>query len=241
MSLLQQHSAATKGAPASTQFTFTCDSQVPGNNIQWPGKCIWVGEDVNLLTQSPGHASKHNMPAQAGPGYLPHSSVVHHDGSSIAASRGSGSSRQDSKRRLERSLERAARRRRQAATEARRANPESTEHGWICEFCEYESIFGEPPRALIRTYEIKDRKRRQEEADRKRLLEKAKAKSRKGRKGGKASSRDHAAAQPPPQDQGDHMDGNHHHPAQSEGDEEEYPNLSGERTGPDIRSEGPPS
>ncbi|KAJ4005208.1 hypothetical protein NW752_011300 [Fusarium irregulare] len=224
VSLLQQHSAATKGAPASTQFTFTCDSQVPGNNIQWPG-----------------HASKHNMPAQAGPGYLPHSSVVHHDGSSIAASRGSGSSRQDSKRRLERSLERAARRRRQAATEARRANPESTEHGWICEFCEYESIFGEPPRALIRTYEIKDRKRRQEEADRKRLLEKAKAKSRKGRKGGKASSRDHAAAQPPPQDQGDHMDGNHHHPAQSEGDEEEYPNLSGERTGPDIRSEGPPS
>ncbi|KAJ4140042.1 hypothetical protein NW768_001394 [Fusarium equiseti] len=222
VSLLLQHSAATKSAPASTQFTFTCDSQVPGNNIQWPG-----------------HASKHNMPTQAGPGYLPPGSVIHHDGSSIAASRGSGSSRQDSKRRLERSLERAARRRRQAATEARRANPESASNGWICEFCEYESIFGEPPRALVRTYEIKDRKRRQEEADRKRLLEKAKAKSRKGRKGGKASSKDHAT-QLPPQDQGDHMDANHHHPTQSEDDEEEHPNLS-ERTGPDIRSQGPPS
>jgi hypothetical protein len=31
---------------------------------------------------------------------------------------------------------------------------------WICESCEYESIFGEPPHALIRQYEIKDRKER---------------------------------------------------------------------------------
>ena len=37
VSLLQQHSSVTKPMPASTQFTFTCDSQVPGT-LQWPGK-----------------------------------------------------------------------------------------------------------------------------------------------------------------------------------------------------------
>jgi hypothetical protein len=37
---------------------------------------------------------------------------------------------------------------------------------WICGFHEYEDIFGEPPRAMIRQYEIKDRK------ERKRLAEK---------------------------------------------------------------------
>lgn len=36
VSLLQQHSSANK-TPTSTQFTFTCDSQVPGT-VQWPGK-----------------------------------------------------------------------------------------------------------------------------------------------------------------------------------------------------------
>ncbi|UKZ71609.1 uncharacterized protein TrAtP1_012564 [Trichoderma atroviride] len=72
---------------------------------------------------------------------------------------------------------------------------------WICEFCEYERIFGEPPRTLIRDYEIKDRRHRQEEADRKRLLEKAKAKSRKGKKHNKAKAKnghtnDHISDQP---------------------------------------------
>jgi hypothetical protein len=52
----------------------------------------------------------------------------------------------------------------------------------LCEFCEYEAIFGEPPRALTRHYEVKDRKLRLQEAERRRLLEKAKAKSRKAKK-----------------------------------------------------------
>ncbi|KAG5664695.1 hypothetical protein KAF25_008429 [Fusarium avenaceum] len=221
VSLLQQHTIATKTAPASTQFTFTCDSQVPGT-IQWPG-----------------HTSKHSMSTLGGPGSLPPGSVAHHDGSSVAASRGSGSSRQDSKRRLDRSLDRAARRRRQLATEARRANPEKASDGWICEFCEYESIFGEPPRALIRKYEMKDRKRRQEEADRKRLLEKAKAKSRKGKKSGKSTSKDHGVTQNPAQEPGVTSDMNHDHVVQSEEEDEDgYPNSPGDRTGPDIPVEG---
>lgn len=53
----------------------------------------------------------------------------------------------------------------------------------ICEFCEYEAIFGTPPVALIRQYEIKDRKERKRIAERQRLLEKAKMKGRKGKKG----------------------------------------------------------
>lgn len=64
----------------------------------------------------------------------------------------------------------------------------------MCEFCEYESIFGEPPRALIRQYEIKDAKERRRQAEKKRLLEKAKSKGRKARKGTKASKANAAAA-----------------------------------------------
>ncbi|KAK5719502.1 hypothetical protein LTR15_008026 [Elasticomyces elasticus] len=56
---------------------------------------------------------------------------------------------------------------------------------WICEFCEYEDIFGTPPLALIRSYEVKDRKERKAKAERRRLLEKAKMKGRKNKKGGK--------------------------------------------------------
>ncbi|KAF9770855.1 hypothetical protein IL306_011531 [Fusarium sp. DS 682] len=236
VSLLQQHSTATKSAPASTQFTFTCDSQVPGT-IQWPGEYLSNNRDLSLLTWLQGHASKHSMPTQAGPGSLPPGSVAHHDGSSVAASRGSGSSRRDSKRRLDRSLERAARRRRQEA----QRDPAKTADEWICEFCEYEMIFGAPPKALIRQYEMKDRKRRQEEADRKRLLEKAKEKSRKGRKSGKksASRGENATTQNPPQEPGTSADMNHNHSAQSDEDENEnqFPGSPRDRTGPDILTE----
>lgn len=56
---------------------------------------------------------------------------------------------------------------------------------WICEFCEYEAIFGTPPMALIRQYEIKDRKERKRLAEKRRLLEKARMKGRKGKKASK--------------------------------------------------------
>lgn len=61
-------------------------------------------------------------------------------------------------------------------------HPPALEDIWICEFCEYESIFGRPPEALIRQYEIKDRKERKRLAEKKRLLEKAKMKGRKAKK-----------------------------------------------------------
>mgnify|MGYP005989200687 CR=1 FL=1 len=99
---------------------------------------------------------------------------------------GSGrNSRRSHRRQLERELDTAARHRRQMAANDFYNSPPKFDDIWICEFCEYEKIFGVPPRALIRDYEMKDRRHRQEEADRKRLLEKAKAKSRKGKKGGR--------------------------------------------------------
>ncbi|KAK5123711.1 hypothetical protein LTR85_002347 [Meristemomyces frigidus] len=74
---------------------------------------------------------------------------------------------------------------------------------WICEFCEYEDIFGVPPVAMIRSYEIKDRAERKKAAEKRRLLEKAKMKGRKNKKGkgGKNNNQNGnngaAAAQPP--------------------------------------------
>lgn len=65
----------------------------------------------------------------------------------------------------------------------------SLEDIWICEFCEYESIFGHPPEALIRQYEMKDRKERKRLAEKKRLLEKAKMKGRKTKKATKNASK----------------------------------------------------
>lgn len=77
-------------------------------------------------------------------------------------------------------------------------HPPSHEDVWICEFCEYESIFGQQPHALIRQYEIKDRKERRRLAEKRRLLEKAKLKGRKAKKQTKnaAKAANHASHQP---------------------------------------------
>lgn len=92
------------------------------------------------------------------------------------------------RRQLNKELRQAARDRRQITEYANRRNPPSDNDIWICEFCEYEAIFKEPPRALIRKYELKDRRLRKEAAERQRLLEKAKMKSRKGKKNSKPGS-----------------------------------------------------
>lgn len=77
----------------------------------------------------------------------------------------------------------AARQRREQQKWRNDHHPIPREDQWTCEFCEYEQIFGTPPVALIKQYEIKDRHARKQEAERRRLLEKAKMKGRKGKKG----------------------------------------------------------
>jgi hypothetical protein len=88
----------------------------------------------------------------------------------------------------------AARQRRQQQEYQNYHHPPAPEDIWICEFCEYERIFGTPPEALIRQYEIKDRLVRKQEAERRRLLEKAKMKGRKGKKGCKVAAKTASAA-----------------------------------------------
>lgn len=83
-------------------------------------------------------------------------------------------------------------------------HPPSGDDVWICEFCEYESIFGTPPAALIRQYEIKDRRERRRLAEKRRLLEKAKMKGRKGKKGSKNAAKNAAAAPQPASHQARH-------------------------------------
>lgn len=84
-----------------------------------------------------------------------------------------------------------ARKRREHTARQNSLHPQKPEDQWICEFCEYERIFGYPPIALIKQYEIKDRKLRQQEEERRRVWEKAKARSRKGKKS-KMPSKNHA-------------------------------------------------
>jgi hypothetical protein len=95
------------------------------------------------------------------------------------------------RRRATRDLHLQARKRREGTARQNFLNPPKLEDQWICEFCEYERIFGYPPVALIRQYEIKDRKIRQQEEERRRVWEKAKARSRKGKKS-KAPSKNSA-------------------------------------------------
>ncbi|RPB24358.1 hypothetical protein L211DRAFT_878934 [Terfezia boudieri ATCC MYA-4762] len=65
---------------------------------------------------------------------------------------------------------------------------------WICEFCEYESIFGERPEALMRQYDIKERRERRRLREKQRLLDKAKQKGKKNQ----GKSKKGAASHPQP-------------------------------------------
>ncbi|BFZ65418.1 hypothetical protein YB2330_006584 [Saitoella coloradoensis] len=66
----------------------------------------------------------------------------------------------------------------------RKPRPQNTEPKeiWVCQFCEYEAIFGEWPEYLSRLYDRKVREERKARAERRRLLEKAKMAG-KGKKG----------------------------------------------------------
>jgi hypothetical protein len=91
-------------------------------------------------------------------------------------------------RRPGRVYELAARQRQLNQQYANMHNPPRRDEVWICEFCEYKAIYGVSPKALIRSYEIKDRKEQKRQAERRRLLEKAKIKGRKGKKANKGNS-----------------------------------------------------
>ena len=218
VSLLQQQ-ATKKVTPTKTQFTFTS-----GANVTWPGG----NSTANAFSSSgasatrPGASASHphltcdmatqgtqtspNMqqtdrPGQASNMYQPASNARQQQQRSASGTQQAG--QQPKKTRLHRPGKEyalAARRRRLQQEYANYHHPPSRDEIWICEFCEYESIFGSPPEALMRQYEIKDRRERRRLAEKRRLLEKAKLKGRKGKKG-KAAKNAAASAQASQQQQ----------------------------------------
>lgn len=183
-SLLHQPQSA-RSTPASTQFTFTCDSQVPGS-LAWPGSdpkmSASASSDYDIPVRSYPHSRIGFSHQSATPGTSPQAGVPS-DSSLQGEAPQSEASERRNRRRAARDLHIQARKRREDTARQNYFHPQRSEDLWICEFCEYERIFGYPPVALIRQYEIKDRKIRQQEEERRRVWEKAKARSRKGKKG----------------------------------------------------------
>ncbi|KAL4988451.1 hypothetical protein BDW68DRAFT_92218 [Aspergillus falconensis] len=186
--------------PTRTQFTFTCESD--------------SSKGMALHAQNP-HSSQQRSPvaqSQAGNNSRGFPTQGTQTSPTVAAQTSQQSSTQQQKqphqppasteplpeRKKKRSpgsiYALAARQRKIQQQYANLHHPPSLQDIWICEFCEYESIFGRPPEALIRQYEIKDRKERKRLAEKKRLLEKAKMKGRKHKKATKNATK-HAATQ----------------------------------------------
>ncbi|KAI1124023.1 hypothetical protein F5Y10DRAFT_269499 [Nemania abortiva] len=191
ISLLQQQITTKPSPRSSTQFTFTFGSQNP---VSWPGSDpashgmagsyrshpSTNGIEYNGVAGRNPQAQSGLPPNLAGPGNTQTNIHPSSDNSGKRAPNAAASPKKPKRR--GNSLLQAARQRRRETEYQNMHHPPAPEDYYLCEFCEYELIFGHPPEALIRQYEIKDRRRRREEAERRRLLEKAKMKSRKGKK-----------------------------------------------------------
>ncbi|KAE8377222.1 hypothetical protein BDV26DRAFT_218919 [Aspergillus bertholletiae] len=197
VSMLEQQTTT----PTKTQFTFTCESD--------------SSKGMALQAQSPypAHRSPNSLPPTAqnqrglstqGMQTSPKAGLQM-DRQGQSSHRAPGAEPTTVGKKKKRSpgsiYALAARQRKIQQQYANLHHPPSMEDVWICEFCEYESIFGRPPEALIRQYEIKDRKERKRLAEKKRLLEKAKMKGRRNKKATKNAAKS-AAAQPVAYDQG---------------------------------------
>ena len=105
-----------------------------------------------------------------------------HDTLPKGGSQGSAGRQRRTRKSIDRELEDQARQRRAKTQQSRRRYPVPLEEEWVCDFCIYESIWGEPPVAIIRAYEERERRERIAEMNKKRRLEQVKARSRKGKK-----------------------------------------------------------
>jgi hypothetical protein len=171
-----------KQAHNNSQFTFTCEADAKG--VTFPEQSLY----------SPGYTQRNNL---IHPTHSPAAEKVNVQASQTTANATApavqpapaapvapNATAQGKKPRRRRGdvYALAARQRKLQQEYNNLQHPPAPEDIWICEFCEYESIFGQPPHALIRQYEIKDRKERRRLAEKRRLLEKAKLKGRKGKK-----------------------------------------------------------
>jgi hypothetical protein len=150
----------------TSDFSFRCKSQVPGASPLGPPDAMSrVAPSSNVA--SPNMMQKEHAVQNAAP--APDPAEVE----------------RQNRRRLTREYAQAARSRKQRQHMANIQNPPKPEDMWICYFCEYEAIFKEPPRGLVRQYEMRDRKIRDQETERRRLLDKAKIKRKKAKKASK--------------------------------------------------------
>ncbi|CCX32356.1 Similar to hypothetical protein [Tuber melanosporum Mel28]; acc. no. XP_002835335 [Pyronema omphalodes CBS 100304] len=169
------------GLPKQTQFTFVCDSPVSAN-LAYSSTPATNGSGGD---GSPQPRTMNTVGTQTSPGI-----------SNSSYQQPSQPAKKKTPRPSRREIYQQQQRRRREEAQSHRNNGEI----WICEFCEYESIFGHPPEALMRQYEIKDRKERRRLAEKRRLLEKAKQKGKKNssKSQKKNSGGNNAAAPPPP-------------------------------------------
>ncbi|KAI1622429.1 hypothetical protein EDD37DRAFT_474016 [Exophiala viscosa] len=193
-----------KQAHTNSQFTFTCETEAKG--VTFPEQSLY----------SPGYSQRNNLgpQSQAAAGQkVPAQGIQSGPANTqqvpAAQPNAANTNGKKPRRRKGDVYVLAARQRRLQQEYNNLQHPPAPEDVWICEFCEYESIFGEPPHALIRQYEIKDRKERRRLAEKRRLLEKAKLKGRKGHRKLKKSST-HQPTPPPeeplPDFGDDHLD-----------------------------------
>lgn len=178
VSLLEQQS---KSPPTNSQFTFTYESDNT-KGVTFPEQSLYsAGYAQRAATLPPPSTNNQRYAAQ---GTQTSPSMPAPNNQQTAHPQGAPAPAQGKKPRRRRGDIYAlqARQRRLQQEYANLHHPPAAEDMWICEFCEYESIFGELPRALIRAYEVKDRSERRKLAEKRRLLEKAKQKGRRGKK-----------------------------------------------------------
>lgn len=179
-----------KAPPTNSQFTFTCESESKG--VKFPEQSLYspdYSHRVNPpIPQATGNSNQKfsTQGTQTSPDMQ-----SQHNQQSSATQQSIGPEMQGKKSRRRKGdvYALAARQRKLQQEYMNLQHPPASEDIWICEFCEYESIFGAPPRALIRQYEIKDRRERKRLAEKQRLLEKAKLKGRKGKKQSKNAAK----------------------------------------------------
>jgi len=158
-------------APAS-QFTFICDSPISAN-LAYSHTPRELQNLNTLYTKSMSTKGTQTSPSMSNSGAYPPASGM---------KKKSNPARSAARREFNLQQQRLQQRQTALTNNARGGEI------WICEFCEYESIFGHPPEALMRQYDIKDRKERRRQAEKRRLLEKAKQKNKKHNNNGRNGS-----------------------------------------------------
>ena len=173
-----------KSPPTNSQFTFTCESDT-SKGVTFPEQSLYAAGYSQRANTMPAPLSANQKFATQGTQTSPNMTTQNNHQTPTAQQQGGAQGNAQPKKPRRRRGDiyaLAARQRRLQQEYSNLHHIPSAEDVWICEFCEYESIFGVPPLALIRQYEIKDRKERRRLAEKRRLLEKAKLKGRKGKK-----------------------------------------------------------